>query len=312
MKSFTHNSAAEREASKTQAERAEDVAYTLNHAVSCSVTDVLIQPPIGAWVQEVAEHGKLPDSLRWIPRIFESHDHHGGEGKHDEGNHHHDEHCHEEHHDHDSHDNHAHGTGFLKHAGHWFLGEAAGDVGAVPLTILVQRHAPGFMHGLRKALEPAAGPFFRKGAHRDAGKWARQRGILVNGPEAKERENMIYEHEISHLPQAVVWNMFSVPINLATQKISGSKASWGVLVTGKVFGSVISNGLLIGGRVIAPESFERWDRFSSKHAVVPLAKAVSGVFGVDKKAIEREAAQETDDKWSGRVSTASGSAEHTR
>jgi hypothetical protein len=311
MKQFPPKSPSEKETSKTQAERAEDVAYTLNHAISCSITDVMIQPPIGAWVQEVAEHGKLPEGLRWIPHIFESHDHPEGVEKHAEEHHHHDEHCHEEHH-HESQDAHAHGTGFLKNAGHWFLGEAVGDVGAVPLTIMVQRHAPGVMHGLRKMLEPIAGPFFRKGARRDAGKWAIQQGVAVNGPEAKERENLIYEHEVSHLPQAVVWNIFSVPINLATQRLSGSRASWGVLATGKVFGSVVSNGLLLGGRAVAPESFEKWDRFSSRHAVVPVAKAVSGVFGVDKRSIEREAAQEEDDKWSGRVNSGSGSTERSR
>lgn len=286
------------ERKKTREQKARDGAYVVNHAISCGLTDMFIQPFAGAYVQTLAENDKLPKSFKWVTRIFESHDHHGP--------------------DHQGHDHHAHTdhhgkpAGFWRGVGgnakHWFLGEALGDIGAVPLTILVQRTQPGFMNGLRRIMEPVAGGLFRRGARNDAREWALEKGMDPNGAEEKAFENKMYENEISHLPQAVVWNTFSIPINLGVQRAGGSRAGWGVLALGKVFGSVVSNTALIGGRALSPGTFEKWDKYSSRHFLLPVTTRAEEVFGVDGNAAgsadERQKNKQGDD-WKKRVMNAS-------
>lgn len=249
------------QARKTEQENAESIAYTWNHAISCGFTDLFIQPYVGAWLQTSSEKGTLPSWLKWATHIVESHD-----------------------------DDHAHHEGFWHNAKHWFVGEAAGDLGAVPLTIIMQRQFPGFMHGIRTLLEPVMGGMFKSGANRAAASWAVRRGITADAPEAKEKAAQIYEHEMSHLPQALMWNVFSFPINITAQRLSGSKASLGTLIAGKTFGAVVSNTLLIGGRAAVPEAAHKWDRWSGKHLIIPSAHALGGLFGIDKKTMEKAAA----------------------
>ena len=49
-----------------------DMLYPLNHAISCLFTDSVIQPFVGAWIQQRVQSDKLP---KWLSGIFESHDH---------------------------------------------------------------------------------------------------------------------------------------------------------------------------------------------------------------------------------------------
>jgi hypothetical protein len=282
-------SAEEREKVKTKEQRAEDVAYVINHAISCATTDTFIQPPIGAWVQTSEENNTLPKWLSWVKNIFESHEHHGGDA------------CNHPGHTHP----HMHGAApsrFRDNAMHWLRGEIIGDAGAAPLTIFVQRHAPNFMHGLRRLMEPVAGKMFHRGAERGARDWAISQGLNPDGPEAKAREKELYEHEMSHLSLAVVWNAFSVPINLAVQKLSGSKASLSVMAMGKVFGSLVSNTMLIGGRALTPDTFGKLDKFNSTHVVLPVTKVVGKAFGIDSSTVDKLADDKDQQKaWAGRV-----------
>lgn len=266
------------EAAKTQEERAEDIAYTINHALSCGATDIFVQPFASAWIDTKIQEEKIPKWLKWIQNIFEKHDHH----HHGHDHHHHDHH-------------HVHKPSLWENTKHWGTGEILGDAGAVPLTIMVQRMFPGFMHGMRTMLEPIAGGLFRNGARRDARHWATQHGVSADAPETKAKEEALYEHEISHLPQAVVWNAFSIPINLGSQYMlapKGQKPHWFNLVVGKTFGALVSNTALIGGRAMAPEAFNEWDRFNSKHLIRPATKVIGGVFGVDEKTADRIADKE--------------------
>lgn len=260
------------EAQKTQQQRAEDLAYTINHAISCGITDLFIQPYAGAWLQTKAENGTLPSWLRWTTHLVESHD---------------------------AHDD-AHAHGFWHNTKHWVLGEAAGDLGAVPLTILMQRQFPGMMHGIRSLLEPVMGSMFRSGANRSAQGWARQHGLAADAPETTIKASEIYEHEMSHLPQALMWNVFSFPINIAVQRLSGSKASLGTLIAGKTFGAVVSNTMLIGGRAMIPDAAHRWDQWSSKHLILPTARIVGGMVGIDGKVMEKAARHDKNDSSSWR------------
>ena len=96
-------------------------------------------------------------------------------------------------------------------------GEFIGDFGAVPLTIGMQRMFPNFMNGVRKLSEPLMRPVFTWGVVRDNKKWAEKNSVALDSPEFKEHAAKVYEYEMSHFPQAVVWTGFSLGLNTAYQ-----------------------------------------------------------------------------------------------
>jgi hypothetical protein len=263
---------AQYERSKTRVQRGEDIAYTINHALSCGMTDIFIQPYVNAGVNEAIDGGRVPRWLGWVKNIFEKHDH--GHDQHD-------------HHGHDHH--HAHDEKPTLHANarHWLFGEAIADTVAVPLTVMTQRLLPGFMDGIRRVLEPMAGWAFRAGAQRDALAWARKETMVPDAGQIKAHEDALYEYEIAHLPQAVMWNAFSIPINIGMQWAQGSHSKWYSLLAAKTFGSLVSNGLLIGGRAFSPDTFHHIDQWNSKHIITPVARTVGGAFGYDKETMEQ-------------------------
>lgn len=268
----------ELERSKNQTEKASEWAYTMNHALSCGATDVFIQPFVGKWVSDAMHHGTMPKGLHWLPNIFEKHDH---GHSHDHG-HKHGPGCGHDHH---------HSPSLGNNLSHWITGEIAGDVGAVPLTVAVQRFFPGFMSSLRHMLEPFAGGLFRRGANRDALRWANDQTTPVDAEQITAKAQELYEYEMSHLPQAVVWNAFSIPINLFAQRLTHSNLSYREMAVGKIFGAAVSNTMLIGGRAMAPDTFHRWDQWNSRNIVVPTTKFVGRVFGADTSQVDEIARQ---------------------
>lgn len=267
------------EQSKTEEERANDIAYTVNHALSCGMTDVALQPMIAAafGINVGCNHS--------------DHDHHGHD-HHDHAHHHHD------------HPPKAKLTlkSFASEAGHYFKGEIIGDFVAVPLTIAVQRLFPNFMHGLRNLLEPLFGWAFRLGANHTAHIWAKKQGLASDAPEVVAHADAIYEHEMSHLPQAAMWNMFAYPIGAVAQKIGGHGSSYAHIFKSKLVGAAVSNGLLIGGRMMAPGTAEQWDQFTGDKLFLPVTKTVGKLFGIDEKAMEKTTGrQKPESSWEARV-----------
>jgi hypothetical protein len=245
----TSPSEAEADAHKKQQE-AVDIAYTLNHALSCGATDVVLQPAIAAAFGVNVGCGNPNHYHPNEPLTLKS---------------------------------------FAVEAGHYFRGEIIGDVVAVPLTIAVQRNFPDFMHGIRKLLEPATGWAFRLGANRNANEWADKSGVSRDSFEVKARAESIYEHEMSHLPQAVVWNMISYPISAVAQRMGGHNVSYPEIFKNKLLGATVSNSLLLGGRVLAPESAQKWDYLVGDHVFLPASKMIGGLFGVDAQTMEHAA-----------------------
>lgn len=243
----------EAEKTKTDEEKAGDIAYTINHALSCGTTDVVLQPVIAATfgINVGCNHP----------------DHHHGDKK-------------------------LTLKSFAHEAGHYFKGEIIGDFAAVPLTIGVQRMFPSFMHGLRKVLEPLSGWAFRLGADHTARQWGKQQGLAADSVEVKAHADAIYEHEISHLPQAAVWNMFAYPIGAVGQKMGGHGSSYSQIFKSKLVGAFVSNTILLGGRMVAPEPAQKWDKFTSDKLFLPASKAVGHLFGVDAKTMEKAAHKE--------------------
>ena len=254
-----HPSASDRENEKDARQRAEDIAYTINHALSCGTTDVVLQPVIAAAFGVNVGCGDP------------AHSHH--------------------HHGHDHHHPKPKLTlkTFAHEAGHYFKGEIIGDFVAVPLTIGVQRFFPNFMNGLRKIFEPLLGWAFRGGANRTARHWGKEHGLAEDAPEVKTHAEEIYEHEVSHLPQAVVWNMFAYPIGAVAQKMGGHGRSYPEILKSKLVGAMVSNGILIGGRMLAPGAAQKWDAITGEKVFLPATKAVGKIFGLDEKTMERAA-----------------------
>ena len=266
-------SARELEKAKTSQRRAEDVAYTINHALSCGTTDVFLQPLIAAAT------GLNVGCSDPSHREHHGHEHHG-----------HEHHGHEHHgHDHSPKKRKLTWKTFAHEAGHYLKGEIFGDVVAVPLTIGVQRLFPNFMNGLRNLLEPLVGWAFRGGANRTARNWAQNQGLAADAPEVKSYAEEVYQHEMSHLPQAVVWNMFAYPIGAVVQKNTGHNRSYSEIFKSKAIGAIVSNGLLIGGRMIEPGAAQKWDAAMGERVLLPVGKKVGKLFGVDEKTMEHAA-----------------------
>lgn len=241
---------------KNKQQQAEDIAYTLNHAFVCTLTD-WVDPFIGNWTQK--QFGKKVS-------VGCGHDHGAGGGHHDE--HHH----------------HGHGGGIKS----WVIGEFIGDFGAVPATIAVQRLFPGAMHGMRQGLEAVLGPQFHDGARKAGIDWAYRHNLPTDSQQVRDKVAQIYESEVSHLPQALMWTVSAIGINLASQKwLLGNKGSWGELLAAKGLGSTITAGLVVGGRTLAPYSAEKLDRWTSTHVIAPVTGFTSQLLGVDHAGMAR-------------------------
>lgn len=266
------------ERQKTKQQQAEDIAYTINHSLYCTLTDFL-NPPINA-----ATDGYL----RWlIPGCGHDHskDTHG---------------C--------THPDHYHPPSnlsrwekvklaskqafskerFLQYA----KGEFIGDFGAVPLTIGVQRIFPNFMHGVRKLCEPIMRPMFKWGVERDNKNWAKKHNVAVDSQEYKDHAAKVYEYEMSHFPQAVVWTGFSLGLNTAYQMhVDKTPMAFNqklLLKSGSVLsGIVITAGVVVAARALAPNKMHDFDRWTSDNAILPATKTVGKWFGVTPEDIDR-------------------------
>ena len=262
---------------------AEDIAYTINHALACTATD-FIDPYFGNLTQ------------KHLGKRFSvgcGHPHH-----------HHEHHDHDhEHHDHGEHCSHDHAP--KSHLKHWWLGEVVGDFGAVPVTILLQRSCPSLMRGIGSVMEWALGGFFRSGAERSAKRWAIKNHIDTNSADYGQRVQEIYRYEIDHLPQAVTWTVSSIAINLATQRLTGNHAPLWQLAAGKAVGASISAGMVVGARGLAPGAAHRWDNFTSEHIFLPATKTVGKLFGVEEKTVDALAQKEANLKWADKISDTS-------
>lgn len=299
-----HLTPEEAEKAKTQEQHAEDIAYTINHSLYCTLTDFL-NPPINT-----ATDGWL----RWlIPGCGHDHSKDGGH-----------------HHDHGApcaHEQHAPPTGtklervkqsfkqsfskerFIQYA----KGEFIGDFGAVPLTIGVQRLFPNFMNGVRKLTEPLMRPLFNYGIERSSKRWAEQNNVNTDSEAYKEHKNAIYEHEMSHFPQAVVWTGFSLGLNTAYQ-MHADKCTHTPFMnklalksTSVLSGVLVTAGMVVAARAFAPHKVREFDQWTSKNAILPATKAVGKLFGVKEEDVDRMAEKQKQlegEDWGARIKNA--------
>lgn len=235
--------------------RAEDAAYLINHVIACTVTD-FIDPYVGSATQKML-------GRRFSVGCGEGHEHFGQW--------------------------HAHAPDAHGKLGHSWLGELAGDFLSVPVALGVQRFAPRLVEGLRKGLETAAGPLMRKSAERSARRQAQAFGQTPDETLVKARAQEIYGHEMQHLPLAAIWTASSVAINIATQKLAGNSAPLWQITAGKMAGTAVSSGATVGLRMLAPQTAQRWDAFSSEKLWLPATRKIGALFGVDGETVDRMA-----------------------
>lgn len=276
MSSAAHT--AQQEQEKNKHKQAEDIAYTINHSLYCTLTDFL-NPPINA-----ATDGYL----RWlIPGC--GHDH-----SHDSGT------C--SHHHHEPLPANASRWEKVKMASRqafskqrfvdYAKGEFIGDFGAVPLTIAIQRQFPDLMHGLRKLCEPVMRPLFMWGVTRDTKKWAQANHVTENSTEYRDHAAKVYEYEMEHFPQAVIWTGFSLGLNTAYQiwadKSPMSFAHKLALKSGSVLsGVLVTAGVVVAARAAAPASMYAFDQWTSANAILPATRGAGKLFGLHEEDIDR-------------------------
>ena len=215
-------SPAQIEREKTRERRGEDVAYTINHSIVCTLTD-FIDPYIGNHIQKhLGNDSQLKDSV---------------------------------------------------------IAEVAGDIGAVPVTIAVQRLFPGVMDGLSRMAEPLVGGLFHASTMRAAKAWSRAHHKHEESEECTLRAEKIYRYEMRHLPQAMVWTVSSIGINVTAQCLLGNRAPLVHILAGKVGGATLTAFLTTGGRGLFPHQAERWDRWVSEHVLVPTSVFIGTLTG---------------------------------
>lgn len=161
---------------------AEDIAYTVNHAVSCTALDLFGGSPIGSKLSSEYVVPGLQKALRHLPYLNRYSN------------------------------NHIHL--WCSHPiGKWTIAEVAGDIGSVIPTIAIQRVAPGLFGGMQSILEPALGWAFKGGARRGAERWAREHQLQYDDQRVQDYQAALYRHEVEHLPHAFVWGAISLPIS---------------------------------------------------------------------------------------------------
>ncbi|MEZ5691864.1 MAG: hypothetical protein R3D71_09415 [Rickettsiales bacterium] len=217
------------EIEKTAKQKAEDVAYTINHALVCTATDWLDIGLTSSTLKRLREN----PSDRNIA-----------------------------------------------------IGEFAGDFGAVPITIAMQRILPSVMQKIRKLAEPIVGDIFYFGAEQGAKHWAEEHGVNLKSKEYKNRVDSIYNYEMEHLPQAVVWSASAAGLNVAIMKHLDKTIPMWKLLTAKAGGSVGTAALVMGGRSLFPRQAYKVDKFTSEHVFIPATKSFGKMFGIDSKDVD--------------------------
>lgn len=279
--------------------RAEDIAYTVNHAVSCAALDLFGGSPIGSKLSSEYVVPGIQKGMKQVPflRRFSDVEIHP----------------------------------WCSHPiGKWTVAEIAGDIGSVLPTIALQHYAPGVFSGMQGILEPTLGWAYKSGARRGAARWAREHDLDYNDPRVEQYQHALYQHEVEHLPHAFIWGAVSLPISGAILSFTGhnpdecghdhghghshghshshsqghtgcghghghshagAKPSNWRLLRGNMLhvlgGKIFSSAVLLGLRSIAPDKARDWDRWASDTVYSPVTKSIGGLMGVDAETIER-------------------------
>lgn len=188
----------------------------------------------------------------------------------------------------DDHDHHHADESFWGGLHHWVIGEAIGDIGAVPITLAMQHYTPWAMKGIQATAEPFLGPLFHWSAERYAKQWAYEQGMADDAPEVRARAAELYTHEVEHLPHAFVWTGAAAALNVVSQKyITRSKATVDSMVLGKLAGSAGTLITVLGLRSVFPHKVEQLDEWNTENIAEPATRWISKRLGIDDDVVSR-------------------------
>jgi len=193
----------------------------------------------------------------------------------------------------------------------WFIGEAVGDLGAVPVTLAVQHFTPGVMTGIQHVLEPVVGGLLKSRANKAAEKWADANGIAREAKECIDHAQELYTYEMRHLPQMAVWTVSSCLINYGVMKYRNPAMALGDFTKAKAAGAGITAAIVFGTRSLVPDKAHQWDEMMGRKVVVPLTKKVGKLFGIEEHEVEAHQKRQAEDApkdWKARVKESNVSA----
>ncbi len=157
-------------------------------------------------------------------------------------------------------------------------------------------------------MEGVFGEHFKRGAVRAAHALAKEQGLPSDASQVKEKAENLYHYEIEHLPQAAIWTVSAIDLNVATQKILpilthgeyGGKDGLAKLLGIKTLGGGLTAGILFTVRSSSPEVAHKLDAWVGEHLFAPAERFVHGVLGIDSKKNsqwqDRVAAKEAEDR----------------
>ena len=274
------------------------LTYLAIHTGYCTATDFL-NPPINTATDN------------WLRLLIPGcgHDH-----SQDGGHHHHGPTCNHAHHHHEAPKatrwertkKAFFGSFSKKRLVEYVKGEFIGDFGAIPLTMGVQYMAPDFMKGIRKLSEPVVGPVFKWGVERDSKHWAGKHNVSPDSSEAKARAANLYEYELQHFPEAVVWTGFALGLNTAYQMHADQSPipfynKLALKSTSVLSGVLVTAGVVVAARALAPDRMHRFEEWMTKNVTLPPMMAVGKAVGIDQKTMEDAAKEQAGGEWAQRI-----------
>ena len=277
---YSEKDPADKEKKKTPQQKAEDISYTINHAIVCGMVDLGVLPFSHDIEHFLDKKGVTPAIKKGIMKVItlghpDDHDHGGGGcSAHPKGS------------------AEARKNDRMAHLKEYFKGEVYGDFGAVFATVGIQRFAPGFMEKINKTFEPAIKPLFMWNAKRSATYWARSNNLPISGEEYERKVEQLYKHERDHFAQALVWTLTSSALNIGIQSRSSlrkkelGQSFLDVLVNVGTTNSIKAGAVftaVVGGRAVAPQTAKNIDGFTSTHIFAPVVNTVGGIFGLEYK-----------------------------
>jgi|GEM_PF-4485555 len=287
-----------------------DIAYTINHAIACTVVDWVGQTPALIAMQK-AIGVENPKGVG-CSNPFHDHksgEHHGHNHSHSHDSHHHGhEHGHNCGHDHtpENHtktDTNTHKKHIKTLAKTFSAAELVGDFAGIVPTVAMQKYMPWTMDAVRPLLSTTLGPVFRWGAENSTRKWAFENGIDRNSTEYKNHKDEIFEHEMHHLPQAAWWTAWSSAFNVGLQAPFYEKFATPEIreqfpigdtkqrIKTKICGASLSIGLVLGTRALFPKTAHSFTDWTEDKIIKPTTKIATRTLGISDAIVDEASAE---------------------
>lgn len=270
-----------------------DFAYSLNHAIVCTLTDPITDIPIGAVVSGAVDRAeknrKNGENTPFIPFVKNQLKEEWDGIKTDKLRHFTKEFSFKK----EDKEEDAKFTPGMS----WLMGEFAGDFGAVFATVAVKHFASPIAKGIEWLVRPIAEPLFRRSIKKSMAKQFDLYGLDKNSPIFEQAVEDSVKSEVKELPNAVLWTILSPVINVTLQKkVLKNPDSYKALYAGKIVGSITTSSLTVGLRSLAPSFAQKWDEGLSTKTAGPVSKALGVLPGIHSKELRADLIKQIKDE----------------